>query len=44
MLEKIEKYFTFHIYTDRHMRVFVQKGVITAEQYQQITGEPYIEE
>lgn len=38
---KILRYFGLHIYTTRHLRVFVAKGVITAEQYQTITGETY---
>lgn len=41
IIEKIRKYWDLHIYTKRHLGTFVVKGVITAEQYEQITGEPY---
>lgn len=41
MFEKILKFFKLKLYTKAQIRQFVVKGVITAEQYEQITGEPY---
>lgn len=41
IFEKIKKYWDLHIYTKRHLRKFVEKGVITKDQYEQIVGEPY---
>lgn len=41
MIVKLKRFFNLHIYTEKHIRQFVEKGVITAEQYGEITGEPY---
>lgn len=41
MIEKIKRFFNLHIYTEKHIRQFVEKGIITAEQYEEITGEPH---
>lgn len=41
MIVKLKRFFNLHIYTEKHIRQFVEKGVITAEQYVEITGEPY---
>ena len=41
MFEKIKKYYDMHIYTKDQVKVFVQKGIITAAQYKEITGEKY---
>ena len=42
MLEKIKRFFNLHIYTEKHIRQLVEKGVITAEQYKEITGEKFV--
>lgn len=39
MLAKIEYYYKKGYYQKRHMLVFLQKGVITGRQYQDIVGE-----
>lgn len=39
--EKIKKYYKMGKYKKAHIRVFVQKNVITAEQYKEIVGEDY---
>lgn len=44
MFEKIKKFFDLKIYTKKQIRQFCDKGVISPEQYQQITGESYKEE
>ena len=36
MLEKIIRFFKLGLYTESHLHKFVDKGVITEEQYQQI--------
>lgn len=41
MFEKIKKFFDMKIYTKKQIRAYVDKGVITAEQYKAITGEDY---
>jgi len=41
VFNKIKKYYDMGIYTDAQVRVFVAKGVITPEQYTEITGLPY---
>lgn len=41
MFEKILKFFRMKLYTKKQIADFVRKGVITPEQYEQITGEPY---
>lgn len=41
MFEKILKFFKMKLYTKKQIADFVKKGVITAEQYKQITGEEY---
>lgn len=41
MFEKILKFFKLKLYTKKQVADFVKKGIITAEQYEQITGEPY---
>lgn len=41
MFEKIFKFFKMGIYTKRQIRQFCDKGVISPEQYQEITGEEY---
>ena len=44
MFAKIKKFYNLGIYTKIQVAAFVAKDVITAEQYEQITGEPYQEE
>lgn len=41
MFEKILKFFGMKLYTVNQVRQFVAKGVITPEQFEQITGESY---
>lgn len=41
MFEKILKFFKLRLYTVNQVRQFVQKGIITPEQFEQITGEAY---
>ena len=43
MFAKIKKFYKLGLYTKAQVAQFVVKGVITAEQYEQITGEPYVE-
>ena len=42
MFEKIMKFFKLKLYTKKQVHQFTEKGVITAEQYEQIVGEPYV--
>ena len=39
MFEKLLKFFKMGLYTKAQLHKFVDKGVITEEQYQQIVGE-----
>ncbi len=41
MFEKIRKFYNLGLYSKEQVGQFVDKGKITAEQYEQITGEPY---
>nr|DAL60398.1 MAG TPA_asm: hypothetical protein [Caudoviricetes sp.] len=41
MFEKIKRFFNLKLYTKKQIRQFCDKGVITPEQYKQITGEEY---
>jgi len=41
MYERIKKFYDMGIYTKQQVHQFAEKGVITAEQYELITGEPY---
>lgn len=41
--EKVKKYYDAGIWTKRMVRDAVEKGKITEEEYQMITGEPYEE-
>lgn len=41
MFNKIKKFYDLGLYNNAKVRVFVQKGVITSEQYKEITGEDY---
>ncbi|MBQ9302017.1 XkdX family protein [Butyrivibrio sp.] len=41
--EKIKKWYKMKIYTEKHLKLFVEKGQITPEEYELITGEPYEE-
>lgn len=41
MFEKIKKFFKLKIYTVKQIRQFCEKGVITPEQFTEITGEEY---
>ena len=41
MFEIVRDYYNKGIYTDANVATFVKAGKITAEQYEQITGQPY---
>lgn len=41
MFAKIKKFYNLGLYTKEQVAQFVAKGVITAAQYKQITGEDY---
>lgn len=41
MFEKIKKFYNLGLYTDETLKKFVSKGVISAKQYKEITGEAY---
>lgn len=41
MYDKIKKFYDLGLYTKAQVAVFVAKGIITAAQYEAITGEPY---
>ena len=41
MFAKIKRFYNLHIYSKEQVAQFVAKGAITAEQYEQIVGEPY---
>ena len=41
MFEKIKKCFSVKLYTVKQIRAFCDKGVITPEQFEEITGEKY---
>ena len=41
MFDKIKKYDYRGFYTAEQVADFVKKGKLTAEQYEEITGEPY---
>lgn len=41
MYAKIKKFYDLGLYDAAKVRVFVEKGVITPEQYKSITGEDY---
>ena len=41
MYDIVKDYYNKGIYTDANVATFVKAGKITAEQYEQITGQPY---
>lgn len=41
MFEKIKRFYDLKLYTDKHVRMFCKKGIITADQYKKITSENY---
>jgi len=41
MFSKIKKYYDKGYYTERHIAVFVQKDVLTPNEYKEITGQDY---
>lgn len=41
MFEKIKRFFGLKLYTVKQIRAFCDKGVITPEQFTEITGEEY---
>ena len=40
--EKINRYYENRLYTNEQVKVFVQAGKITEDQYKEITSEDYI--
>ncbi|MED5050672.1 XkdX family protein [Anoxybacillus rupiensis] len=38
----VKRYYTAGYYTDNEVKIFVQNGKISEQQYQEITGEPYV--
>ena len=43
MFERVKHFFELGLYTKAQVAVFVQKGKLTPEQYEEITGEAYRE-
>ena len=43
MYKIVKRYYDKGIYTKEDVAVFVKAGKITAEQYEEITGEEYVE-
>lgn len=41
MFEKIKKFYDLGLYTDAQVAMFVKKGIISPEQYTDITGKEY---
>lgn len=41
MFAKIKRFYQLGLYTKTQVAQFVEKGIITEEQYKQITGEDY---
>ena len=41
MFDKIKKFYDYGIYSKEKVADFVKNGVITAEQYKEITGEDF---
>lgn len=41
MFEKIKRFYDLKLYTDKQVRKFCEKGIITADQYKKITSENY---
>ena len=41
MFDKIKRFFNLKIYTEKEIRQFCEKGVITPKQFTQITGVEY---
>lgn len=44
MFKIVKRYYEKGIYTKENVAVFVKAGKITAEQYEQITGDTYAED
>lgn len=40
----VKRYYDKGYYTNEDVALFVRAGKITAEEYEMITGEPYVEE
>ena len=43
MFEKVKKFYDMGLYTKEQVAQFVEKGKLTPEEYEQITGEVYAE-
>lgn len=44
MYERVKHFYELGLYTKAQVAVFVQKGKLTPEQYELITGDPWGEE
>lgn len=43
MFEKVKHFYDLGLYTKEQVAMFVRKGKLTAEEYEEITGEAYSE-
>ena len=43
LYKTVKQYYDMGFYSKKNVAVFVQKGKITAEEYELITGDPYDE-
>ena len=43
MFERVKHYYELGLYSKEQVAVFVRKGKITAEQYEMITGDAWVE-
>lgn len=41
MYRKVKRLYDLGLYTAEQVKMFVKKGVLTAEEYEEITGEKY---
>ena len=41
MFEKVKRFYDLGLYSKEQVAAFVEKGKLTAVQYEEITGEPY---
>lgn len=41
MFDKIKRYYDKGYYTNRHILIYTQKGILTPEEYKNITGLDY---
>ena len=41
MYKKVKRLYDLGLYTKEQVKMFVKKGVLTAEEYEEITGQKY---